>query len=385
MTNRRTTENPTRYTELDSLRGLAAITVMLGHISNVWLEGSPAHSKAFDYLLSPFATGDVGAVMLFFVLSGFVLALPAVDGHPQGYLKFLIRRIFRIYIPYLCAIAIAVPGAYFLQGHARSGDPLEPIWSRPLTLQLIWQHVLFIGTYDNGRIDMPIWSLIYEMRISILFPLICAFALKLKAKLLWTVAAFLTTLSAALAHNFPRESELTDTFHFTALFLIGIYIASEKGSIGAWLNQLGQGARVLIATLSVVVYEVASLEIRSLATRHGSLEYFAQFATALGAGGLILFSLNSPAWKRVLEWPPIQWLGRVSYSIYLLHFIVIAYFVHLMFGRVALSTILLLAIAMTLVISGVFYELIEVPAVEMGRRFSKHSNPSRANIAIGSR
>ena len=116
-----------RLEELDSLRGLAALTVVLRHLCNLWLDdgmySASEHSRdAFIFLTYPFAPGH-SAVLLFFILSGFVLALPFIAGKAQSYPVFATRRIFRIYAPYLVVLCIAVLGDYFLHGqnHAEPG------------------------------------------------------------------------------------------------------------------------------------------------------------------------------------------------------------------------------------------------------------------------
>jgi peptidoglycan/LPS O-acetylase OafA/YrhL len=97
-----------RFVELDSLRGLAALTVVLGHLRLLWQGEVQPASPTLNLLFKILNPAGNGAVILFFVLSGFVLSLPAVAGRPQKYIVFLIRRIFRIYLPYLAALAVAV-------------------------------------------------------------------------------------------------------------------------------------------------------------------------------------------------------------------------------------------------------------------------------------
>ena len=77
-----------RYVELDSLRGLAALIVVLHHVLYLWETDTQPASAACRFFLDLINPFGFEAVILFFVLSGFVLSLPAVDGKPQTYLTF---------------------------------------------------------------------------------------------------------------------------------------------------------------------------------------------------------------------------------------------------------------------------------------------------------
>ena len=70
-----------------------------------WHEGK---LKMIVYWLGMVFYGGHSALPLFFILSGFVLALPAVNNKPQSYPVFITRRFFRLYIPYVVALAIAI-------------------------------------------------------------------------------------------------------------------------------------------------------------------------------------------------------------------------------------------------------------------------------------
>ena len=126
--------------------------------------------------------------MLFFVLSGFVLSLPAVNGRPQTYLTFMTRRIFRIYVPYLAALAVSVACAFWLHGGAVGSGSLSNSWSERVDWHLVGQHILFLGVYNTNQFDPPIWSLVYEMRISLFFPLLCGFVLRFKSRWSFVIA-----------------------------------------------------------------------------------------------------------------------------------------------------------------------------------------------------
>src|ERR1700677_1903882 len=97
-----------RFIELDALRGLAACAVIFLHYSSVPMELPTWLADLIAY--TPFFLLVCGtqAVVFFFVLSGFVLSLPYIRGSSEPYLAFIIKRVFRIYIPYLVAIGFAV-------------------------------------------------------------------------------------------------------------------------------------------------------------------------------------------------------------------------------------------------------------------------------------
>src|SRR5476651_506292 len=95
------TERP-RITGLDALRGTAALSVVLGHITGGLFNRNVIEATPLNILISSHK-----AVLFFFLLSGFVLVYQ-YDDHPQyTYRRFLIQRFFRLYIPYLAAMLLS--------------------------------------------------------------------------------------------------------------------------------------------------------------------------------------------------------------------------------------------------------------------------------------
>jgi peptidoglycan/LPS O-acetylase OafA/YrhL len=106
--------NP-RLPELDGLRGLAALTVFFSHVIGLF----PGH-EAFRVQKTPLHILWDGnaAVVFFFLLSGYVLALPFVDAGRRAIrpASFIIKRLFRLYPAYWCGLALAlVFRAYVIQ------------------------------------------------------------------------------------------------------------------------------------------------------------------------------------------------------------------------------------------------------------------------------
>jgi peptidoglycan/LPS O-acetylase OafA/YrhL len=96
-----------RFEELDSLRGLAALAVFFGHMYLVFNENLIS-KLLFEFGPLRIAVAGSEAVTFFFVLSGFVLSLPFYSNRQPNYRHFVIRRVCRIYIPYIIAILVAL-------------------------------------------------------------------------------------------------------------------------------------------------------------------------------------------------------------------------------------------------------------------------------------
>jgi peptidoglycan/LPS O-acetylase OafA/YrhL len=168
-----------RFYELDSLRGLAAITVVFHHFSRICPE-------SFTHLLirTPLRLLIAGhqAVILFFLLSGFVLTQPYKKKNTLSYGHFLLKRVCRIYLPYLGALALAILCDLSFPAHGPSNNYwINYTWSQPVTARLVLQHVIFLGVYNWSQFNAAFWSLVYEMRISLVFPFIAVAVLRLRS------------------------------------------------------------------------------------------------------------------------------------------------------------------------------------------------------------
>jgi hypothetical protein len=98
-----------------------------------------------------------------------------------------------------------------------------------------------------------------------------------------------------------------------------------------------------------------------------------EWIRALGAAGLIIASLNAESIRRVLLSPLIQSLGKMSYSIYLLHMIVMLFLVHTLYTRMPLPLIFAISFVCTLALSWISYTRIEVPFNTLGHRLTRRS------------
>jgi peptidoglycan/LPS O-acetylase OafA/YrhL len=315
----------------------------------------------------------LGAVMLFFVLSGFVLSLPAINGRPQTYFTFAIRRVFRIYAPYLAALAVSVAGAYWLHGMVTASPWFHKSWSEPVDWHLVGQHLVFVGAYNTDQFDSSIWSLVHEMRISLIFPGLCWLVLRLKTRWSVAIAGGLAVIAYVLSKDsILNDWQIYDSLNFAGLFVLGIVLARERDRLGAWFLSFTQFARILAGLACLWLLLLGGPTLAGFASPMLGLGTLttSNWITAVGAGGLIIMCMNSDACRRLLHWSPIRSLGEISYSLYLWHFIVMLFCVHLLYGRMPLGAILGLILIVSLVVSWGSYRWIELPSIAAGRRIS---------------
>jgi len=384
-----------RLFQLDALRGVGAVTVVVFHLTILWEQEAKPTSPAARFLLGQIAPLGAEAIIFFFLLSGFVLSLSAIDGRPQGYSNFVIRRVFRIYVPYLVAIAAAVAGAFWLHGPITQSVWFRQFWSEPVDWRLVGQHVLFVGAYNTDQFNNPIWSLVQEMRVSLIFPALCWLVLRFRSRWSLAIAAAFSAIGVLLNKApVPAGWLAHDTFQITGLFVFGILFARERERFGTWYRRLPRFARLPAGLVSLWVFFLGGSRLTWFAGHlfgRASMDV-SQWITALGAGGIVTVSLNSAWLQRALASPSMRFLASISYSLYLWHFVVLLYCVHLLYGRMPFAAILCLAFVLMFPVSWCSFRWVELPSNALGRRLGgirlKHMPPQGANerrfAAIGS-
>ena len=175
-----------RYPELDALRGGAALLVVLHHLASTYR--NIAHPEGLpDFIARGLAYGGHPAVLLFFVLSGFVLQLNYAQSAPGHYGQYVFRRFMRIFPAMLASLVLA---AILLRPEAGdtygpwlsgivSGDHGPASWLRNAALVAI--------TPDDIAFNPVLWSLAYEWRVSLIFPFLAIIALNWLWSVRWLV------------------------------------------------------------------------------------------------------------------------------------------------------------------------------------------------------
>ncbi len=343
-----------RFPELDALRGLAATLVVFHHFQQVWI---PSESPSIT--LTPH-----GSVPLFYLLSGFVLAIPFLKGKGQPYSTFLTRRVIRIYCPYLCALALSVAGAAIFHRHLGLEHWVDATWSRPVSGILVLQHAFLIGIFDTSQFNPAIWSLVHEMRISLIFPLLFFFINRMRILL-----ALLTAVGFSLVHQWaavslPRLAEPLLTLRYVPIFICGILLARHLGSLTAWYRKLGKAGYWFLPLGSVLLFSEGHLIQEAHIPGVWRLE---DWPVVLGSAGLILVCLNSSRARSILNSTVPKFMGRIAYSLYLVHATVLFTLLMLLHGKVSPGLLLVVYLVVTLLLATGFCVAVDEPTIKLGR------------------
>lgn len=347
-----------RLSELDALRGIAALSVVLWHffcatctLPSVW----PI------YWIS---RGD-GAVVLFFLLSGFVLSLPFQREQKPAYLAFAIRRVFRIYPPYLVGIGLSIVVTTFV---AVSKKPeLSAFFNQscgiPFDRGIALEHLFLIGNIHSNTYNNAIWSLIQEMRVSLLFPLLFWMVSRNKVITNLVICGILSGISELnTRYHFEQSNGYQvgyfHTLHIASLFIIGIMLAQHRKT----LVRLYQGMPVVDKGL-VLFFALALYRI----SMESPIAFLRDYGSAAGGAVFIVYALWSGRISGVLRKPVFTFLGNVSYAVYLNHLSVIFLVLSLGYPRLPLWTLCITIIALTLLISLSFWKYIERPSIALGK------------------
>jgi len=369
-----------RFEQLDSLRGLAALSVMLGHFLQVFPKFTAyTYPKGYDNIVNLlkytplhlfWAGGE--AVIFFFILSGFVLALPFLNNRGVEYPKYLVRRVCRIYIPYIAAVAVAIAARLALAHDEleRGSMWIKSIWTGSFSWRNIAEHVAMLWNFNSTIYDPILWSLVHEMRISIVFPLIMLVVVRLH----WATNLLLAigcTLSAQLldkVFNPPYMTNFPMTLHFIAFFIGGALLAKHRVSIVDWMRKQARSFHVFLFVFAVLVYTL-SWTAYGLKLFHNDM--LQDWIAAAGASLFVVAALSTASFMRALQSKPLVFLGKISYSLYLFHMIVLLALLHLLEGYAPVGVILLIAFAASFAVSVLAYEWIEKPSMQLGRRLTR--------------
>lgn len=304
-----------RFKQLDSMRGLAALVVFTTHAIGGVIS-LPLLMKIDATPMSIFINGNA-AVMFFFVLSGFVLSLPFIEGRRQLSLTaFYTRRIFRIYPAFIAAIIFSVVlKQYVFYPHATASAGLwfKQYWLWDLNaahFKEIIRTLLLIAPGINARlIDPPMWSLAVEMIMAFFIPFFILIASR--SNLAVNICVFLLLLYLSYSYNIHTNL-------YAGIFYLGVVLAKYRLAITGAISRLPITIKTLLILVALVLYNTGMQFLNMRDTPYYPI--FVYYLPAIGSGLLIVLILASSRLSAFFERRAFVFFAAITYSFYLMHF-----------------------------------------------------------------
>jgi peptidoglycan/LPS O-acetylase OafA/YrhL len=372
---------PARFDELEAYRGVAALGIVLFHayqhsrIGNTYVyEGAPIH-----LMLRNLEAG----VAWFFALSGFLIFLPfaraAVEQRqPQSARGFIVRRAIRIIPLYYLAILVVWTLRF-------TGGPDQ--WYDLLL------HLSFTQIFDQVHIFWtigPAWSLAVEILFYGLIALsgpyfyrVCGRLATRRARLIWLAAVCLAFIVGSVVYkglafsvfqipedNWPVYFSLPakmDTFAFGMLLAVGSVASQGRPQFAAPVPALLRLAGLLLLIVTFGLREISPPVWLYFHTLAG-------LSTTLFLASTVLGPRGTP-WERLLANPALQFLGVVSYSLYMWHEPVLVslseHNILIFESPITFPVTTLILLAVVLAVATLSYRALEYPAMLLRYLFTR--------------
>lgn len=288
------------------------------------------------------------AILYFFILSGFVLTL-SIKSHEKismgNYVKFITLRIFRIYPAFIFTLLITYIAIHKLESGPTTW--LSQYWNTQQDFYSLVKQALLIIRLPNDpllRLIPQDWTLSIEIALSMFLPLL-VYAFR-KKSIFFLIVIYL------LVQFFKIDPFIFD-------FSIGIFMACNLETLkNSWFRN-----KYKVYVLSIAFILISAdfafpdlMKVTDIVLIHHK---------SWGLAILLWVIISSINVQRVLTFKPMIFLGKISYSLYLLHLIIL--FITVKFFTLNAATFLLVYLTITVVISSLTYYLIEKPSYKIGK------------------
>jgi peptidoglycan/LPS O-acetylase OafA/YrhL len=357
---RRITSNHLYFPEIDGIRFVAILLVILFHTHGYFAEKSTSFSYEQKHtgLLNKFLENGDRGVELFFVLSGFILCLPFAQqylkrGKKMLLKKYYLRRLTRLEPPYFIAMTLI----FLVQVMAKTGplNILMPHW----LASLIYSHDLIY--HHTPLITVVAWSLEIEIQFYLVAPFLFRI-LELPAtarRMILLLAIILIICYQVICPPVFLNITGFAQYFFTGILLADFYV---NNTAAEWFN------RKWVIPASLLCFIIVCY----LPLKNPLLPAFQNFVTrlslCLSIGLFYYMILKNSSLRKLFSFRFVPIIGGMCYSIYLLHYSIISFagrfIIKLPSTGHYLPDLLLQVVLLcipVLIISSIFYYFIERP------------------------
>jgi peptidoglycan/LPS O-acetylase OafA/YrhL len=342
---------------LDGLRGIAALVVVACHslstllgIGSVFSDRSVGLNSAEMWaVFSPLHVfwNGTPAVLVFFVLSGFVLVLPFTRPRAvTSWAPYYAKRLLRLYPPAWASLAVAVALIAIIP---RSASPQQSPWADMYvtdpSLGQVFKDALLLLTAST--INTPLWSLKWEVAFSLLLPAYVFITLRWRR--FWHLKIGIALLLAVVGAVLDLE-----WLSYLPVFAIGAILGAERERISELTRSWPRSAWFFVAAAGLFLANAEWI------SRDQPIPGVRAVVT-VGATLIVLLFVQCRSAKWLGDTAVAQWLGRVSFSLYLVHLPIILAGVTLL-RSVSLPLALTVSVAVSFVVAELFHRYVERPS-----------------------
>ena len=354
---------PVRFDNVNLLRAFAALAVVVYHV----IEHGRWTSFPVAGPLLAFRIGWIG-VDLFFVISGFVIAYSALALYRRDPARFAkdywLRRLTRILPLYVATMAawIAFEWPHFFAQPAG-------LWVRQLATHLTFTHIFWLDTHS--AIDGVNWTLAIEMQFYLLVALLIGWIDRAPGWRIWLYGILV---------SWSWRACMWIVFGYTDTWPLFTRVTQLPGV----LDEFGAGiflAKWLIERRARPPFEATLWILGACATGYFAMSLFWPRATYWTYPGMVVFwrtafaafilclvgaavALPQALARRWLR--PVDYLGEVSYGIYLWHLFAIQAVIHVAGMREVPALVAVLGL--TILAAALSWHFLEQPFMALARR-----------------
>lgn len=351
-----------RIDYLDSVRGILSLIVVIYHYIG-W-----RHPDSTAFHVASFIFNGSDAVSFFFVLSGFVLSYKYFNlSQELNMREYIIKRVFRIFPGYI--VMVLLHQFYLHRKDFGLGSIYEIVFKNQLPL---WNEMYLVKAQHS--LYIPGWTLGVEMVGSLLLPFFIIVAQR-NIRYIYYLIPILLYIGSPSFTLFGVHFCLGMLLAYYYPVILNYTFSKSKLYAYRWI--------LALATffLFSIRHQVRIFPLPPFIQR--VMEYFQLdlfHLTGLASFVIMLWIINSPKVQSFLRSEALLFLGKISFGLYLVHFLILcvimdnweqwqAYFS----SEISMFVVfLVITIFVSIVGATVMYYLIEFPFIKYGSKLGKH-------------
>ncbi|MFC5861521.1 acyltransferase family protein [Acidicapsa dinghuensis] len=344
---------PGRIRELDGWRGVSILLVLMQHMALFAFPVSAKGTLGFWVHREIFVAGGLG-VFIFFCISGFVITrLLILEEAERGSVSlkgFYTRRFLRIIPVFYCFLATV----------------LLLSWAGCTPTEFSWAAIAGLFLHDFIPLQHPDWFVGHSWSLSVeeqfylaLPPLWVLLSGSKRTKFLFAGLAFMLLWGLIIQWG-----------HLGRILSAGVVLGFSCISVGALMAVFEDRLYQIVVHVHPMAVIAGALLLISPMDKGGIQGSIYALIGPFAIGLMLMYTMCRPGWPRkVLNWPGLQWIGLISYSLYLWQEIFTGSFDRYGTQRIA-AAFHAGAFLLMIPVAALSFYYIERPCTRMGRRLS---------------